>query len=293
MQLRRHPNANMLALVARIQPQAGEMNKAQSHRRTVRRRLTTSFDLRAFLPIGSHARNTAVRWYSDVDVLALLRRNEAKWGGDIIRSSTFLRKVRDDLEDRYVWTNVRGDQQAVVIEFGGGQHRLDVVPAIFDRFDRGRPIYLIPNGSDGWLETSPQAHSRYLATALQKSGGKLSKVIQLLKWWKFSRSTPIPIQSFYLDMLMAYSGVCTGVKSYSQCLFSAFKVLADRECRGLRDPLGIAGVLQAAATDRQREEVNKAVEFALLHAANALVAERKKDFPEANRQWNIVFNGQY
>ena len=293
MNVNRHPQLNMLALAARIQPQAGELSRAQSHLMTVRRRLVASFDLAKFVRIGSHARNTAVRQFSDIDVLAVLRRNEAKWGGNIVNSSTFLRRIRDDLEDRFSHTEMRGDQQAVVAEFGGGAHSLDVVPGIFHRWDSGKPVYLIPDGQDSWLESSPEAHNSYFANAAEKSGGKLRKVIQLLKWWKHSRAQSIPILSFHLDLLMAWGEVCVGVKSYGQCLLDAFRLLADRECRGLRDPVGVVGVIYAAKTTAQWEAMNTAVASSLAHARKAIVAESWRDFPEANRQWSMVFNYQY
>ena len=170
---------------------------------------------------------------------------------------------------------------------------MDIVPGIFSRFDRARPIYLIPDGFDRWLETSPEAHNQYFARANEKSGGKLVRIVKLLKWWKVSRVTPIPLATFHLDMLMAKSDICVGVKSYTRCLHDAFKLLADRECRGLQDPLGISGMIYAARTDSQWQDVNSAVNYALEHSGNAIYAESWKDFAEANRQWNIVFNGEF
>lgn len=293
MQALRKPQINMLALAHRIQLQDGEVAKAKTHMQTVRSRLNKSFDVGRFIPIGSYARKTAVRWYSDIDYMVILRRNEVKWGGDYMKSSTVLRKVRDDLNDRYISTNIRLDQQAVVAAFGQGQNSMDVVPAIFKGFKENYASYWIPDGDDGWLETSPQAHNAYFAKANEQSVGKLAKTVQLLKWWKFSKSQPVPIQSFYLDMLLASSAVCNGVKSYTQCIYDSLKLLAERECRGLRDPLGLAGVIYTAKTDAQWETVNAAVISALGHARSALVAEAMQDYQEANHQWSIVFNYGY
>ncbi len=176
------PQALFHRLTARMQPLQSEYNKAEIHSITVRKRLNQSFDLKRFLKIGSHSRNTAIRLYSDIDYLAVLARNEAKWGGRIVNSSTFMEKVREDLGDRYTQTQVSGDGQAVIIKFGGGQHSMDVVPAIFSRFDKLRPIYWIPDGNDGWIETSPERHNKYILDANERSGSKLVKVIRLLKF---------------------------------------------------------------------------------------------------------------
>lgn len=290
---RANPQINMVTLSRRIQPQPGELRAARSHLLTVRKRLAASFDVSKIVPIGSHARETAIRWYSDLDIMVVLRRNEAKWGGDIVLSSTVLQKVRNDLQDRYIHTEVRRDQQAVVLDFADGEQSLDVVPALFLRIEKLRPVYIIPDGSNEWLETSPEAHNRYFAAAVERSGGKLRKLIQLLKWWKYSREQPIPIQSSHLDLLLASSGLCVGVKTYTHCLYEAFKLLAERECRGFRDPLGVSGVVYAAQTNAQWEIVKKAVGYALGHSRAAIVAESSKDYTEANRQWSIVFNGEY
>lgn len=293
MQALRHPQLNMAALAVRAEPQSAQLARVSQHSLTVRGRLNASFDLKKFVRIGSHSRGTAIRNYSDIDFLAVLARNEAKWGGNIINSSTFLRKIRQDLKYRYPHTEVRRDEQAVVVDFGDGQYAMDVVPGIFSRFDKARPVYLIPDGFDAWVESSPDAHNQYFARANGKSGGKLAKLIKLVKWWMVSRANSIPLASFHLDMLMASSDICVGVKPYTRCLHDAFKLLADRECRGLQDPVGISGVLYAAKTDAQWQAVNKAVSYSLEHARAAIYAEAWKDFGEANRQWDIVFNGSF
>lgn len=289
---RRHPQAILTNLISKIQPRGSALGRAQAHAVTVRSRLNKSFDLSRFTKIGSHARGTAIRWYSDLDFFTLLKRNEAKWGGQIVNSSTVLNRIREDLQDRYTNTIIRRDQQAVVAEFGGGQQAMDVVPGIFMRFlPKHGPVFAIPNGYDGWIETSPDSHNRYIRVANLRAGSKLTKVTQLIKWWKNSRQTAIPISSFHIEMVLASSGTCTGVKSYTQCLYEAFKLFVDRECRGLTDPLGISGVIYAAKTEPQWEIINDAVSYAFEHAKAAFLAEMRRDFEEATRQWSIVFNG--
>jgi hypothetical protein len=226
-------------------------------------------------------------------MLVVLRRNQAKWGGDLMSSSTVLGKVIFELQARFPQTDVGRDGQAVVVWFGASQQSLDVVPALFSRMEKFRPVYLIPNGEGGWMETSPAAHDRYFNLADGRSNGKLRKLSQLLKWWKFSRAQPIPIRSFHVDMLMAASDVCVGVKPYTHCLYQAFKLLSDRDCRGFHDPCKIAGTIYGAQTDAQWRGICTAVAYALDHATAALAAEAVKDSKEANRQWDIVFNGQF
>jgi hypothetical protein len=286
-----HPNLNFGALLRRLEPSDTELSAARKHVMTVRRRLATSFEVVKVMPIGSHRRRTAIATYSDFDLMVVLRRDAAKWGGNLIMSSTLLNKVRSDLQDRYVRTDVRADQQAVVIGFASGQKPLDVVPALFLRFNNGRPVYAIPDGSGDWLESSPEAHNAYFAATEERSGNKLSRTTRLMKCWKYSRARPVPLLSFHLDMLLAASDICLGVKSYPQIVYEAFRLLDDRECRALRDPVGIAGAIYAARTEAQWEELSKAVAYGLYHSRAALLAQQARDFSEANRQWDIVFNG--
>ena len=286
-----HPRLTMLKLIGKIQPVVGERSKAMMHSLTIKSRLNKSFDVKKFLRIGSHSRGTAIKTFSDVDFMAVLSRNEAKWGGKVVNSSTVLDRLRADLIDRYTQTTIRRDLQAVDVEFGGGQHAMDVVPAIFSRFmPKIGPVYWIPDGNDEWIETSPEIHNNFIMMANERSGSKLVRVIQLLKWWAACRASRIPIQSFHIEMLLATANICSGIMSYAQCVHDAFKLLAERECRGLRDPFCMSGVIYAAKTDAQWEEINNAVNYALEHAKKALYSESWRDFDEAHRQWSIVFN---
>jgi hypothetical protein len=293
MQARLPSQLNMLALVRRIQPRPSELTAATTHQLVVRTRLLSSFDISRYIPIGSHARRTAIRTHSDLDALVVVRRNEAKWGDSIVSSETLLRRVMVDLKGRFPYSDIRGDRQAAVIHFAAGQESLDVVPALWARFSGGRPVYNIADGDGGWLETSPEAHQKFFTAADLRSAGKLRGLAQLLRWWKYARSSPLPLSSFHADMLLAESGVCQGAKSYGNCLYSAFRLLSSRECRPLRDPVGIAGFIPAARTKVQLAALIGAVDHALSHAQAALAAESVSDHPEANRQWDIVFNGTF
>ncbi len=293
MMSNKHPRANFVRLVRKIQPTESELQKARSHVSSCRKRLTRSFNLKKFQRIGSHARGTAIKLYSDLDFLTILAKNEAKWGGNIVNSDTLLKKVSQDLNDRFVQTEVRKDMQAVMANFGSGQHSLDIVPGFFHKFQNSKPIYFIPDGLGGWLETSPEAHNSFFNRENKKSGEKLKKIGQLMRFWKHSRINSIPISSFYIDLLLASSGICVGAKSYPQIMYEFFKLMSERQCRGLRDPLGIAGVVYAVQTETQGDTLLTSVENSLDHSRKALIAENSKDFQEANSQWNIVFNYNY
>lgn len=288
-----NPRANFFRLIRKIQPTGGEINAAIKNVDSTKRRLQKSFNLRKFQRIGSHARSSAIKSYSDLDFLAVLARNETKWGGSFVKSNTILDRVSKDLNSRFVSTAIRRDAQAIVLQFGRGQKSMDVVPGIFHEMRNKRPVYLIPDGYGDWMETSPDAHNTFINKENLRSKEKLKKIAQLIRYWKYSRASDIPISSFYIDLLLAHSEICLGAKSYPMIMYEFLKLMSDRGCRGLRDPLGIAGIVYAVKTDAQGNKLVSYVENSLNHAAKAVVAENGKQFKEANRQWNMVFNHNF
>lgn len=280
-------------LTSRLQPTNSGISKAKLHAYTIMTRLKNSFNLKNHVFMGSTARQTALKGHSDVDLLAVLPRDVLKWGNGWIGSDTFLRNVRNDLDERFHATDVRRDGQAVVIHFGSGAEPVDVVPGVFHEFKTAHkvPVFLIPDGNGDWLETAPAAHNNYIKAEIKRSGGKLAKTNQLVKHWRNCRTPSIPLASIHLELLLASSDICVGPKSYARCLYEAFQLLHKRECRGLHDPTSLAGVLYAVRTEAQAERLASAVAHALEHSSSALIAENNKDWREALRQWNIVFNG--
>lgn len=288
------PQMNLVALAGRIQPQDGSLAAARSHAMSVRTRLGKTFALHSAKKIGSHARQTAIHRFSDLDFMVVFRKEEFIWGGRLVSSDTILNKLVTDLGDRYPSTYVRRDVLAASLVFGSSGQSLDVVPAMFLGFTGARPVFQIPDGQGGWLRTSPETHDRHFEIHQERSGNRLRKVSQLLKWWKHARTQPLPIRSFYIDMLLCTGGLGAPVgKTYGGCLEDFFEYLVATECRALLDPCVIAGEISPNDTFAQRETLYRAASFALVHARAASLAEKRRDFPEANRQWDLVFNGNY
>lgn len=172
MQALRHSRLNMLALATRVRPLDSELSAAKMHRVVVRSRLEKAFAATSVQNIGSHRRGTAIRRYSDLDLLVAVRKDEVMWGGSIVSSDTVIQNVLAELRGRFPSSSVRKDGLAATVAFGSTRQSLDVVPAIFTRFDKNglRPVFLIPDGSGDWFETSPPVHDRYFNTAQQASG---------------------------------------------------------------------------------------------------------------------------
>lgn len=281
-------------LLSRIEPLSSELDLAQSHANSIEARLASEFTVRKFLIVGSHSRNTAIRSHSDVDYFAVIARRDARWGEDSKNSNTVLKNVRQVLDAGFDQTEVAKDGQAIVVGFGRGERSVDVVPAVFQGMSpNGRPVYGMPDGTGGWMPTSPEGHNKYIGEANTRSGGKLRGTAQLLKFWRECRSPRIPIMSFHLELLMAGEDVCKVGMGYGECVLAALRLLARRECRGYPDPLGISGSVRAAGTDAKRLSALGAVQYARDHAASAVEANAQGDLAEARRQWDIVFNTSF
>jgi hypothetical protein len=269
--------------------------QVEQHAESLKQCLQASFRLSKFQKVGSHSRGTAIRSTSDLDVFALLARDEVRRGGTFVSSDSVLTRVRSGLSTRYQHTAVGRDSQVIRVDFGQGRYGVDVIPAFYagPRDDDGWPMYYIPDGNGGWMPTSPPVHNKYLKEANSRARGKLRYTSQLVKFWRATRSPVIPISSFHLEMLLADEEICVGPKSYAQCLFEAFSLLEQRACAGLRDPEGVSGVIQCAGTTAKRATALNAVRHAVEHAGRALDAEEDGPLPEAYRQWDIVFNGHF
>lgn len=291
--LRRITGPHFRKLLAHIAPRVDEVVRAKRQWLGIRNRLTKGFQISRPILFGSHVKGTAVRTYSDVDILIVVRKEEIRWGGSLISSTTLLKNIRDELRGRYPATEVRRDSHAVAVKFGGGEHGVDVVPAVFEKpATTGHPIYLIPDGSGDWLSTSPDAQLKALNTADEQCGGRIKIGIRLLKWWMFSRIPWIPLDSVHLESVLVTFGVPRAA-SPAKLLAGIFTTLLGRGGRDILDPVRISGFIPIASTDGHERRVITALESAVDHSLRAIDAEDTGDLTEAIRQWNLVFNYEF
>lgn len=280
-------------LIRRIQPLDSEFQAARQHLATIETRLETVFQVSNCRTIGSFARSTSIRGFSDTDLIAVFRKSEFTWGGSLINSDTALDNVRKALLDRYPYSDIRRDGIAIAISFSDGR-QVDVVPAVFDgMFKEKWPLYLIPDGAGGWMSTCPTLYDAYISGANTDGGGKLIAVAQLMKFWRECRNPRIPLSSFHIEMVLASEDVCKGIKSYADCSLAILRSLARRECRAMQDPYGIAGNIPAVKSASQRERALASVTNSRDHAQSAVSADTRGDIEEARRQWDIVFNTKF
>ncbi len=281
-------NDSFKLLLSRIEPTQAQIDAAEQHLATIKTRLSSAFTLKSFLKTGSFSRGTFNKDSSDLDVFAVLSRDDMRWGRGYITSDTALGRIKEELEGRFRNTNVYRDVHAIVVEFTDCQ--VDVVPAFFKGVtEQNWPLYSIPNGSGGWMEASPALHNAYIAQEDKPAAGKIRGTARLLKYWRDGR----PISSFHIELLLASTGICKGVKSYANCVTETLQLLARQECRGVKDPMGVSGYVPAVKSESQRENVLQSVRYSRDKALDALAADARGDINEARRLWDLVFRGDF
>ncbi len=276
-------------LLRRIQPSQAELDKYSRHADGIAQCLKSHGATTEHRFIGSHARGTAIHMASDIDMLVKVPR--AFLGR--ANSRTLLKKLRDALATKYPLTSIRTDQQALVVGFGAKSYSVDVVPALFHSFSsQRRPIYDIPDGSGGWLRSSPASHAVYIRAASVRSGYQLTRVAQLIKFWKASR-TQIHLSGFHVELVLAGNDVCAGVQSHAESVARALEELARRAGAGYQDPCGISGLVHATNTTTQRGTVARALAASAHQARAAVNAEQGRNLSGAYARWTTVFNGNF
>jgi predicted nucleotidyltransferase len=263
------------------------------HVNSIAGRLRRDFQIKKLEVFGSASRQTAIRQQSDIDLLAVFEPVEVTWGGSLVTSTTVLNRVRTELADRFPGTDLGRDGETIVVPFRDGYYPIDVVPAFQSENYQQHERFGIPATDGQWKATSPSAHKGSILRADLTSGGRLRKTARLAKRWRCARFPELPLSSFHIELLLAAESLCALNYSLAECLFTLFKRLNERECRAIRDPLGISGLVAAAGTEAKRETLANSVAYALDHAGAALRAEYAGDWREAARQWDIIFNGQF
>jgi hypothetical protein len=149
--------------------------------------------------IGSWGKNTAGRPPRDVDLYFVLpvkvyyRFEQYIWN----KQSALLQEVKGALGDKYPSTDMSGDGQIVLVNFGS--YNVEVVPA----FPLNNGGYWICDTNNGgrYKETNPFAEANYIEAVDQVTNRNLRPVVRMLKAWQDYCS--VPIKSFQMELVAA------------------------------------------------------------------------------------------
>lgn len=148
---------------------------------------------------GSWAKQLRVRPVRDVDVLFVLPwsvywRFETRLGN---RQSQILQEVKAVLDQRYQETRMRGDGQAVIVDFWSMP--IEVVPAF--RFDNGQFWICDTHYGGRYIVTDPVAEIATLNAIDFDTGGVARNLIRMMKQWQ--RHCAVPLRSHFIERMVS------------------------------------------------------------------------------------------
>jgi hypothetical protein len=147
---------------------------------------------------GSYGRGTAIRGWSDLDMIFWLHPDDyARYNAYVGNGqSALLQYTRNSISKTYPNTDVSGDGQVVVVKFADGTH-FDVVPS----FEQPDGSFLFPDSNEGgkWKKCDPRPE----ITALQKvdnaTNGNLKWLCRMARAWK--QQMDVSIKGLLIDTL--------------------------------------------------------------------------------------------
>jgi predicted nucleotidyltransferase len=167
------------------------------------------------LPFGSFGRSTAVRPFSDVDLLANFEfprrgeRDDPQYLLDILESL-----VRGTVGD------TRRHRNAISILYPEWPS-VDIVPAMqSQKEDQGELSFLIPNVEGmGWQVYEPHVADRQIEERVKSLGGEFKGVIRMMKWW--SKIKGGVVESYKIETIAFHLFVET-LPPYPQAIYEFF-----------------------------------------------------------------------
>ena len=277
-------NQGFTDFLSTLTPSSGESTDAQDHRASIKACLESNFSMTRFFRTGSFGNGTSISGYSDVDYFAEIPTSNLKEN-----STTTLGQVRDALKKRFPTTNVRVSCPAVVVPFGtDAKESTEVTPADYIKVNEdGYRIYDIPDCSDGWMSSSPDAHNAYVREVNEDMGKKVKPLIRFIKAWKYYRN--VPISSFYLELRVTKYAEGKSSIVYAEDVKGVLSYLDSIDLRDMQDPMGISGYISPCSTDTKFEDAKSKLSTALTRAKNACDAEDDGKTKEAFDWWNRVY----
>lgn len=272
---------------SRITTSSYMSGKASSHKSSITSRLETYFDLRQLFYSGSANNGTSISNYSDVDFFASIPTEKLK-----DNSSTSLRDIKACLQGRFPNTRIYVDSPAVVLEFGSGDwDTAEVIPADFIKKQNEKNVYDIPDGSSGWVKSSPSIHNAYVASENTRLSKKLKPLIRFIKAWRYYCN--VPISSFYLEIRVTKWMENESTIIYDMDLKSIFMKLYSCDLSAIQDPKRVSGYVHACTSEPNKNDALSKLSTACRRSQHAREEESAGNTREAFYWWNKLFAGSF
>lgn len=171
--------------------------------KAITRRLNTDFwnttsNTSHSLYVGSYGRNTAIRGFSDLDMVfelpsALYYQYDAYSSNG---QSALLQAVRSSMKKTYSTSSIGGDGQVVVVSFQDGV-TFEVVPV----FNNQGGSYTFPdsNNSGSWKTTNPKPEIQAIKNRNTLCNNNLIPLCRMMRAWK--KKWNVPVGGLLIDTL--------------------------------------------------------------------------------------------
>lgn len=142
------------------------------------------------LYVGSYGRGTAIRGFSDLDMISRLPYEYYEKYNSYISNgqSAMLQDVKGSLQKTYPSTYMGGDGQVVVISFTDGI-TFEIVPAFLNKNES----YTYPDSTDGgrWKKTNPKPEIDAIGYMDSRCNGNLKCLCRMMRAWKNEWNAPM------------------------------------------------------------------------------------------------------
>lgn len=241
-------------------PSPSQFDGAKGHRASIQTRLELKFGLQEMFETGSLKHGTGILKYSDADYMVSLKgiRPESEW--------TTLGNVKEQLQDRFKFTEIVVRRPAVVCRFSDGV--VEVTPAYPSYSSAGaQDGYWIPNPRGGWMKSHPKNHNSFVSESNKKLDGATKKLVRQVKIWKYKRN--VPISSCYLEMRAA-KWIADTSSYYPLIDLDYFlKHLQTIELAAMNDPTGLGSRFFATSSQTNHEDALSKLDTAVTRASKA------------------------
>lgn len=260
----------------------------KARKETVDTRLFDKFPSTSDMPylhgilMGSAAKNTIIRPFDDIDVLAVFSNVNDVWDKYRWDSKSFIYRIRDAYDGVSIQqVGTRG--QAVRVFYQTGGH-VDVAPV----FSAGDDVYKLPDGTGGWIDTAPTVSNAWFSKRNSELGYHLAPLVRLAKSWNRAHSRRM--RSYHLETVAGVVFSSLG-SNYRDALAKFFEWAPNH--LSVNDPGGKSGDLSAYLTWTSRQELLTALASAKERAKKAIDAESRGDHSEAKRLWRIILGDDF
>lgn len=261
-------------LLARLTPTEAQRSTGASHRQSVSNALSGALPLISMFESGSFSHGTGVRGHSDIDVFACMEfQTQPTNPWDALES------LRAVLKARFSTTPMWIDPPAVVVAFGGGYERWEVIPAyISERGFSTQQVFYIPSHKwvGGWIYSAPKVHLEYVNACNERPNhGNAKALARLVKGWRYAND--VTISSFYFEM-KAVEYVAR--QSTFIPVFDLSGLLSEMEEEGLApipDPSGLTDEIRPCRDGDDLSKAQDALSISAYVAQQALKQYLAKD----------------